>query len=273
MSKTILTEEQEKDIIYKYTQLNMSKNKLHLEYGVSEGTIKRVLVRNGIAIRQLQETNISKYKINTEFFEYDKQNSDSVYVLGLLASDGTVARNENMICIELQQSDREILEKVNKLLQNERPVKDYTRSNGYKNSKLYFYSKKMKADLALYDIIPNKTYEADDYIKNIKLEYFWDFIRGFFDGDGSITNSNSGIRWQLDGVCLKTFQHIQQILQDIYDIETKIVFNPDQKSTVPKYRLYCYSQTKCKAIFTFMYPNSNCIKMDRKYNRFLELLK
>lgn len=273
MSKTILTKDQEKDIIYKYTQLNMSKNKLRLEYGVSEGTIKRALLRNGISIRQLQETNVSKYAIDDTFFEYDKQTNDSVYVIGLLASDGTVARNENMICIELQQSDKEILEKVNQALKNERHVKDFTCSNGYKNSKLYFYSKKMKQDLALYDIIPNKTYDADDFVKNIKSEFFWDFIRGFFDGDGSIVGPNSTIRWQLNGVCLKTLEHIQEIMQSQYNIKTKIVFSPDERSTIPKYRLYCYSQKECRKIFELMYQNSNCIKLNRKYNHFLELLK
>lgn len=272
MSKTILTKEQEKEIIEKYLK-GISKNKLRLEYSVSEGTIRRALIRNNICLRTIQETNISKYKIKQDFFEYEKQSHDSAYVLGLLASDGTVAKNENMICIELQQSDKEILEQVNSVLENTRPIKDYTRTNGYKNSKLYFFSKKIKQDLAFYDIIPNKTYEAEDFIKNIKIDFFWDFIRGFFDGDGSVTNPNFTIRWQLDGVCHKTLLHIQQILKDIYDIETKIVFNPDIKSTIPKYRLYCYSQEKCHTIFNYMYEDKNCLKLHRKYNRFLELLK
>lgn len=273
MSKTILTKEQENDIIYKYSVLGISKNKLRLEYNVSEGCIKRCLQRNGIHIRQVEETNISKYSIDESFFEYNKQNSQSAYILGLFASDGTVAKNENMMCIELQQADKEVLEQVNSILRNERPVKDYICGNGYKNSKLYFYSKKMKQDLAFYDIIPNKTYEAKDFIKNIKPEYFWDFIRGFWDGDGSVTNTNGTIRWQLDGVCLETFEHIQEILSDQYGIEVKIVYNLDERSTVPKYRLYCYSQNKCCKIFNHMYKDENCIKLHRKYNRFLELLK
>lgn len=273
MSKTILTEEQENEIIYKYTHLKMSKNKLRLEYNVSEGTIRRCLERHNVPIRQIQETNVSKYNIDTTFFEYDKQNHDSAYVLGLFAADGTVARDENMMCLELQQNDREILEQVNLVLQNERPVKDYTCSNGYKNSKLYFFSKKMKQDLAFYDIIPNKTYEADDFLKNIRLEYFWDFIRGYWDGDGSITQGNAAIRWQIDGICLKTLQHMQSIMLNKYHIETQIVHEPDEKSTVPKYRLYCYSQEKCKKIFELMYQHKDCIKLHRKYNHFLELLK
>lgn len=273
MSTTILTKEQEQEIIYKYVELGISKNKLRLEYHVSEGTIKRCLLRNQIKIRQIEETNISKFNINENFFEYQNQNSQSSYTLGLLASDGTVAQKENMICIELQQKDREVLEQVNLALENERPIKDYVRANGYKNSKLYFYSKKIKNDLKFYDIIPNKTYLAQDFIKNIKINYFWDFIRGFFDGDGSITSANYSIRWQLDGLCLNTFQHIQNIMLNNFNIKTEISTTFDKYHINQIYRLYCYSQKKCKDIFNYMYQDQNCIKLHRKYNRFCELLK
>lgn len=273
MSKTILTPQQEREIIDKYVNLKYSKQKLSKEYNISTGTIDRALKRNNIHIRTVQESNISKYYINQNFFEYENQNANSAYVLGLLASDGCVARNENCIYIELQQSDREILEQVNLLLENQREVKDYIRRNGSKNSKLYFFSKKIKDDLAFYDIIPNKTYEADDFVKNIKIEYIGDFLRGFFDGDGSIVNANGTPKWQLDGVCLKTFQHIQKILNEYFSINVNICENTDARSTIPKYRLYCYSQIKCQKIFNLLYKNTNCIKLHRKYNRFLELLK
>lgn len=273
MSKTILTKEQEQEIIYKYVNLGYSKQKISIEYNISTGTVHRALKRNNIHIRTVQESNVSKYSINQSFFDYDKQNTYSAYVLGLLAADGCVAEKENMIYIELQQQDRELLEQINILLENERPVKDYTNSNGYKNSKLYFFSKHIKDTLAFYDIIPNKTYKADDFIKHIKLEYVGDFLRGFFDGDGSIVYCNGTPRWQLDGVCLKTFQHIQTILKDYFQIETKICENSDSKSTVPKYRLYCYSKNNCQQIFNLLYSINNCPKLHRKYNHFLELLK
>lgn len=142
MSKTILTPQQEREIIDKYVNLKQSKQKLSKEYNISTGTVDRALKRNNIHVRTVQESNISKYYINQNFFEYENQNANSAYVLGLLASDGCVARNENCVYIELQQSDREILEQVNLLLENQREVKDYIRKDGSKNSKLYFFSKK-----------------------------------------------------------------------------------------------------------------------------------
>lgn len=198
MGKTILTLEQEHDIIYKYDILGISKNKLKNEYGVSEGTIKRALVRNGVRIRTIQETNVSKFNIDHKMFNINNQTPNSAYILGLLASDGYVSKVDNGVYIELQQSDRQILEDVNIALNNERPIKDYTRENGYKNSKLYFFSREIKQDLALYNIVPNKTYLELDFLQNIDEELFPHFLRGFFDGDGSVIWCET-IRWQLDG--------------------------------------------------------------------------
>ena len=153
MSKTILTKEQEHNIIQEYIA-GKSQNQLAKDYNVSTGTIKRALIRNNIHVRSVQETNVSKYNIIHDFFSLEKQSADSAYILGLLASDGWVDKEGNCVCIELQQSDKQILNDINIVLNNERPIKDYERANGYKNSKLYFFSKQIKNDLELYDIIP-----------------------------------------------------------------------------------------------------------------------
>ena len=140
MSKTILTLEQEKEIVDKYLS-GKSKNSLKNEYKVSEGTIGRALKRNNIHIRQVSETNISKYNINHSFFEKDNINSNSAYILGLIASDGCVSKVDNCISIELKSDDIELLEEVNKILENERPIKTYSREERNDTSKLYFFSK------------------------------------------------------------------------------------------------------------------------------------
>lgn len=271
MSKTILTKEQENAIIKDYIA-GKSQNQLAKDYNISTGTIKRALVRNDIHIRTIQETNISKYNIINDFFKIENQTSESVYILGLLAADGWVSKEDNCVCIELQQKDKQILIDINKTLKNERPIKDYTRANGYKNSKLYFFSKEIKQDLSLYDIVPNKTYLKGNFVKNIKYKFFPDFIRGFFDGDGCITSANQGIRWQLDGSSINTFLDIYKYLEAKH-INVMIDDTTDKTCTIPRYRLYTYSQKKVKQIFDLMYYTDNILKLNRKYNHFLELLK
>ena len=271
MSKTMLTKEQEKEIIEKYLS-GRSKNSLHAEYKVSEGTIKRALLRNKINIRQVQETNVTKYKINHDFFDKEKINSDSAYILGLLASDGNVEEKGNGICLELKSEDIELLKKVNKILENEREIKSYSRESRNDTSKLYFFSRKIKSDLAYFDIVPNKTYKKVNFIKNIPDEFFIDFIRGYFDGDGSILDANHTVRWQIDSVSLSTLKGIQNKFLFLYGIELKIRIENDVKSKIPKYRLYCYSKKRCKKIFELLYRKSSNLKLDRKYYKFLALI-
>ena len=129
----------------------------------------------------------------------------------------------------------------------------------------------MKQDLAYFDIIPNKTYNTVNFAKNIPEEYFIDFVRGFFDGDGCITKCNSTLRWQLDGVSLDTLKTIQNRMVK-YGLELKIREEKDPRSTIQKYRLYTYSKDSCLKIFELFYQKSSSLRMKRKYEKFLDLL-
>lgn len=274
MSKPMFSEEIQLEICKKY-QNGISRNVLKKEYSCSDNAILNALKRHNITIRGIKESNISKFKINQDFFEIDKQTCQSAYILGLLASDGCVASQENCVYIELQRQDRELLEKINTVLENERPVKDYCTIKGYENSKLYFFSRKIKTDLAQYNIIPNKTQYNNDFMQNIVQDYEIDYIRGHFDGDGSIKWSNGSITFQIDSTSEKTLKHIQQTLLR-FGIETKIV-EKDDKSVVnlTVYRLYCYGYEKCSKIFDLFYnttPSTKLLRMERKYNHFLDLL-
>ena len=268
-----LTLEEEKEICKLY-QNGLSRTKLCEQFHRTDKTIKNILNKYNVHIRTIQESNISKYKINDSFFELNKQTHNTAYILGMLASDGCVARNENCIYIELQREDREILEKINFVLENERPVKDYKTTSGYLNSKLYFFSKKMKEDLKQYSIIPNKTSFNNDFIKNIKSDYYIDYIRGHFDGDGSIKWTNGSITWQIDSTSSKTLYHIQNIL-NTYKIETKVVLKNDKSIVnLPVYRIYCYGYEKCLKLYKlfYEYPPSVTLRMQRKQQHFAELL-
>ena len=72
------TEKEIEYIIDSYKN-GVSKNKLRLEFGVSEGVIKRILKLNGIQIRQVQETNKRKFNINDNYF--DVENPNMAYIL------------------------------------------------------------------------------------------------------------------------------------------------------------------------------------------------
>lgn len=246
------------------------------KYECTDKVIVRVLEQANIEIKKLNSVALTKnrkFNINDNYFNIDKQSHNSAYILGMLASDGCVASSQNQIYIELHRHDRELLEKINAELKNDRPVKDYTNhSKNYENSKIYFFSKQIKQDLALYNIIPNKTHHNLDFLQNIDKQYQLDFIRGMFDGDGCIKWSNGSIAWQIDSTSFITLQHIQKILEE-QKIKTTVCKKDDLSIVnLPVYRIYCYGFEKCYSIYKLFYGNKNNIHMLRKFMLFKNLL-
>lgn len=269
MGKIIVPQEQLEKIIYNYQNLKMAQGKAGKEFGYSAKIVKRLLQENNIYIRSQSEAR-QKYHIKENYFKNETRNM--AYILGLLASDGCVASNKNIIYIELQRSDKELLEKVNEELGNERPVKDYCTSDGYENSKIYFYSKEAKQQLSEYNIIPNKTYSPNfGFPKKLNKQFWIDYIRGFFDGGGCIKDSNYTPTWEINSVNLDVIQTMQTFFKQEHQIELNIQTFTKNRN-IPMYRLYCYGQEKCHKIFDLLYNNTDLF-LNRKKEKFISLLK
>lgn len=122
------------------------------------------------------------------------------YWLGMLYADGwirsdTTTRNYE-VGIELDDTDAYLLDKLNKAIGGVHKVTFRTREKeiyGYKvtthTSVLRFYSLHMVSDLISHGIVQNKT---QSNIFPMPSLYFWDFTRGYLDGDGCIYISKRG---------------------------------------------------------------------------------
>jgi hypothetical protein len=111
------------------------------------------------------------------------------YLLGLIASDGSLERNTNRV--NFANTDYELIEYVMDItrdfIENSKS-KPYPYNPGGNNKTIWQYkvnSYRYRKFLNEVGIINNKTYDAQEL--NIPDEYFFDFLRGFFDGDGSVT--------------------------------------------------------------------------------------
>lgn len=260
------TIEEEEKIVKDYVE-GKSKNKLRLEYGVSEGVIKRILIKHNIPLRPALETHKRKYNINDGYF--DIQSPNMAYILGLWAADGNVSSKENRLDLELNSLDIEILERIREELDSDRPIKTYICQNGYTKNKLLFWSSKIKRVFSEYGIVPNKTYSEDFSAPHkLKKEYWIDYIRGFFDGDGCVKKGTS-LTFELNSINKNFLQEIQHFLLEYYGIHTEIgVAHSNYNYTM--YRLYCYGE-RARLIFQNLYtPNS--LYLERKYRRWLELI-
>ena len=241
-----------KDICKKYQISNYAFNNILKKYNIKKYDYHELLPQNQ-----------RKFPLNEDFFL--KQSSNMAYVLGILASDGTVRKNTNEIKLTLSAVDKNFLESLYNLIGG-RPIKEYTDSKGYSNVTWRFSSKIIKNELAKYNIVPNKTHTFK-FPKLLEERYWIDFIRGYFDGDGCIsTAGKSSIRFQ---ICSKT----REILETIIDyFEDKYKIN---KPSIYKRKdglyYFQYSSVATRNIYKFLYTD-NCLYLPRKKEKYEKLI-
>lgn len=123
------------------------------------------------------------------FSELDTQ--EKAYFLGLLAADGSVAKRGNTIEIQLAEPDEHILHRMVTCMEGSGCViRPRRRANRVKTfHRLTLCSKRMSEDLRSWGITPGKT-ESFEIQRPIPQEQLRHFVRGFWDGDGSIGRSH-----------------------------------------------------------------------------------
>ena len=213
------------NIVNDYTISNMSIYQLQKKYVLSQDKITQTLKENGVQLRTYVEAKQlgRKYELNDNFFK--NQNHNMAYILGLIAADGNVAKRENGIFIELHSQDEYLLEEINKITGNTRPLKHYIHKhpNGTETpaTKFCAWSAEWKQDLAKYGIVPNKTFilQPPTFLNK---EYYISFIKGYFDGDGSIWKRRNSDRYTISfvGASKPFIQWIRKILINQYGILT-----------------------------------------------------
>lgn len=260
-------------IIYDYTINKYGLIKTGKNNGVGERIVRRVLLENKIYIRSRSEaaivSNIQRRQFNVDDNYFSTENSNMAYLLGFLASDGTVDKKNNRIKIWLSSIDKEFLIKIKEELKYEGDILNYITVNGFSVSELTFTSQQIKKDLARYNIVPNKTFTFK-FPKNLNKKYWIDFIRGYFDGDGSVsTAGNNAIRWQICSATKNVLETIVDFFYEEYHIKKVSILEQPRKNNTLYY--FQYSTNATKEIFSILYKK-NSLKLPRKYLKFKELI-
>ncbi len=129
--------------------------------------------------------NIVEYFKNKKFFEIWTEKMS--YILGFISADGCIT-DRNEFIIGIHENDIEILEYIKKSMDLENPI-HYRAYNNRKMVEIRFISSKICDDLKILNITPRKTYtlRTPPFIPDNMITHY---IRGIFDGDGSISLSN-----------------------------------------------------------------------------------
>lgn len=217
-----------------------------------------------------------KYIPNENFFDII-DTEEKAYVLGFLYADGNNYNNGTHnyeVACTLQLNDKYILEKMRNLLSPNTPIKKvFDKSSCSYAWRLKINSKKMTEQLTKLGCVPAKSLilEFPNWLTDIKLQQH--FIRGYFDGDGSLyTNqpSKTGhIDWDWQITSTNKFcSIIKEIIESKLNIyfSTKLV-NP--KTNQITTTISVGGNLQVKKLLDWMYQEAT-IYLPRKYEKYLE---
>ncbi|HIH31522.1 TPA: hypothetical protein HA235_02335 [Candidatus Woesearchaeota archaeon] len=117
------------------------------------------------------------YGIDNNFFK--KKNQNTAYVLGWFFSDGNISKNLREASIHLSIKDKEILYLIKKLLKSDAPITEYKDA-----AVVRINNRIIVEDLISTGCIPKKSLILK--FPDITRTQLRHFVRGYFDGDGSI---------------------------------------------------------------------------------------
>lgn len=128
-----------------------------------------------------------KYNFNENYFD-ELKTHEQAYILGFIYADGYNRED----CLELDQVEErvDILEKINKALDSNYPIRVYSPGK----FRLNFNSKKLCQDLVKLGAVRNKSLVLN-FPQFISDELMSSFILGYFDGDGCIWNGKRKKMW------------------------------------------------------------------------------
>lgn len=221
------------------------------------------------------------HKTNHNFFDNLGQNQ--YYCLGLIAADGHVSSQKfgdkyNRVIIGLHQKDSELLERLNLIMGNKKPIKYSFPLNNSPMAVLSANSVKIVDFLTSLDIVPRKSliYKIHKSLFE-NHDLFFHFLRGIFDGDGCIYRCDSHYI-KKDKTCQKKFVFsisgsqisCQQISTFLYK-NYKLGNGKIRKSGPNCYEFRLQGNQQLKKLYLLLYKDAE-VFLERKHNKFLELI-
>ena len=264
-------------IIDNYTNKKYGLVKSGKEFGYSVNKVKKILKENDIYIRNHYDAMVlanktRAYKKNENYFS--KESHNMAWIMGFIAADGSIRKDSNSIKIALSIVDKEILEKIKKEIEIENPIKDYITNNGFEISEFIWTCEQHKKDLAKYYIVPNKTFKLKPPT-NLNKDFWIDYIRGYFDGDGSINliknsngRGNGNLCWQVCSATPEILEWMINYLYEEYNIPKVSVQMQKRKENLYYFQ---YSSKATRQIYHILYNDSSMF-LKRKRERFEEII-
>lgn len=258
-----------------YVEKKLSTIKIAENIRVNHATVINWLKKAGIQRRtnseshlgelnhQYQKHNSVLYTSKNDFFK--SWSNDMAWILGFICSDGNI---ENKYAYSIVQKDPEPLEKIKTIIQYSGPL---TRSGNCMRLRIGNFEH--VSDLNKIGITACKSLILK--MPKIPKEYLWHFIRGYFDGDGSIYTTKSFsknkcyIHWRISFIGSYDFiSSLNEIISEEICCKIRKPYDNGNVCTI------VYEGKNAIKILEKMYEHScERNRLNRKYLKYLEFYK
>ncbi len=229
-----------------YEDLAWSQQKTANYFGISHGTVSLKMRDYGIEARDKCITS-RRYAINQDFFE--DWHKESAWLYGWFLGDGYFTQPYGF-GFRLQEKDRQILDKFKEVLKSEHPMYDYG------VAQIHFHSKKLTGNLQCLSYMS---------IPSIHLP---DFVRGFFEAEGCVSQKDGGILIQVVQKKREILEFIQTSLASQTLIRGGGLFHVQSWNG---WNLQFRTHDSL-SIYHYLYDNCGDLYLPRKKQKFEELI-
>ena len=220
----MLSKETENEIIKLFKE-GISFTQIQKLTGINRKKVSRLLVSKGLYTKKKANITNVKYKKDESVFE-KIDTEEKAYWLGFLYADGYIDTTYGKVRIALKESDINHLKKFRKFMKSDAPIKQRIENWAYQ---FEISSMKIAKDLEKLGCFQCKSLSLKFPSKEQVPEYLiHHFIRGYFDGDGSIT------------VILPNVNERNYFLQP----SIRIIGTPDILDNIEKYFLEILNRNK-----------------------------
>ncbi len=274
------------EIIDLYINKNLSCIKIAKIYGCNPSTIRVYLKKLEIPRRTLSEA-AKEFTFDEDFFE-KIDTEEKAYWLGFLYADGCINNRQSKLCrtiqytIKLTLAEIEPVEAFKKSLKSDYKISVQKviskKGKNLVNYSLTITSEKMFNDLINLGCVLNKTHILKFPTENqVPKDLQRHFIRGYFDGDGSIMRNICRQKRGEATFCYTrpkvqfcgTLEFLNSV-KKLLNIERKLF--KESRNNSRTWYLNQDSYPQVYRIYNFMYENST-IYLQRKKEKFHELFK
>jgi len=239
----------------------------------SYGPVQKVLKKEGINLKLRIGSNTRSKSLNENYFD-NIDTPNKAYILGWIMSDGYVSKNK----LKFGLKDLEILEFIKSELDSGHKISeifvyDKRTNKTYQQHTLQICSKKISESLNKLGIQQSKSFTVD--LPKIDKILYPHLIRGLFDGDGYVGEGKNSAGDLFPRFSLILSEKLYNSLTPIFNNLNIELKKPDivaEKNGDLILKLRVYRKKELRCFFNYIYGDGNVSKLNRKYDKFKELL-